>query len=828
MNKVGKLHDAAIWGTFALIAICLFAIQYVTLPKLRDFVISSSTTTPLERVRTNALNLVVTNLTGILSPLDYVLISALVIALIGLVSFEVFRNVLSRFFLKLTGDSKQLTLFLLFLSILCARYYLNPGHVFMGDAESLGIRGWMVSEHLQDLQWPVWSNYWYGGFPLLHYYAPLYFVVIAVFSLALNDFHLATKLVLWLTHIGSIFTMFYFLREATRNVSGALVGSLSYGIVFYRTNLILYQGDLNLCLVWLLYPLLFLLIERYLNHRLSLRRNFLLFSFVTAGLILTHHAYAFFGLVFAAVYLLVRVLTWEKAQRAKARAFGFFTLSAVGGFLISAFSLLPFILEHEDVRGLPRLPFYQLLLSAPSLGRLSVMLRWSPTGRWEGIEAYVGISVFVFCILSIIYLVRNKGSIGLALFISGLVAYCTLKGGSQYTTKNMNFVIFFMAALTGYAPLAVDFFFQRSAVCERLRNRWGRFVEMKLVLVLMGAILLDLGPTTFQNTFIDKYYDLQETMYAKIRDIDSNYRAIERRMIRYDPSKGLGENFEPGRLGIISAYSPMHTPLGRLNEASAKSISYNSEMIKKLHLDLNQESISDLSLKGLYLMGVKFLVFRDRHHYFPPPLRPAADYSISDLILELKHTRPVLFSTKVLEVKDVPDYEAENVIERRGYFDIDMLDYKMPYYRRVVAPLIERMNIDLPGGTADCLIVRDSNLPPSAAGNPHDVDVQIRHFAVTINTVEIRYAASGSGYGRLAFSYFPYLDVRLDGKKTKFFRDAMHCIVTPLPAGEHVISIHGRASPLRRWTFVLSLIWTLAFVFLPARTLNPLDHSRDS
>jgi hypothetical protein len=99
--------------------------------------------------------------------------------------------------------------------------------------------------------------------------------------------------------------------------------------------------------------------------------------------------------------------------------------------------------------------------------------------------------------------------------------------------------------------------------------------------------------------------------------------------------------------------------------------------------------------------------------------------------------------------------------------------------------------------------------------------------SVDIATVTVRYRATGAGFGRLAYTYFPYLDVRLDGNKTPFFCSAMHNIVVPLPQGEHVISIHGRVAPLQRWAFYGSVLAAGGAVLFPARALAAFNYERD-
>lgn len=194
MNK-GKLTGTGlVWFVLLMIAGCLFTIQYITLPRIKAFVLSSSLNDHTQVIRRNAMKLLIDNWATILTPFDLFMISLLCFLLLALVFSELLRDRLSAFLSKLSGNPKALTWFLLVTSILITRYYLNPGNVFMGDSETYTVRSWMVAEHLKNMQFPVWSNYWYGGFPLLQFYAPLLFVVIAIFHLIFQDINLALSL----------------------------------------------------------------------------------------------------------------------------------------------------------------------------------------------------------------------------------------------------------------------------------------------------------------------------------------------------------------------------------------------------------------------------------------------------------------------------------------------------------------------------------------------------------------------------------------------------------------------------------------------------------
>ncbi|MBI4524223.1 MAG: hypothetical protein HY695_10480 [Deltaproteobacteria bacterium] len=817
MRKIAGTN-AAVIGLLSFSALLIFVIQNTAIRRIKEFVLSSAANDQTQIIRRNAVKIALANWTSILEPLDWVVVFLLALSLVALVLCEIHRHALSRYLRELSLRPLALKLFLIGFSLVVTRYYLASGQIFMGDTETHTIRSWMVAEHLRKLQLPVWSNYWYGGFPLVQYYGPLFFTVVGAINVVVNDIHLATKLVLWISHVMSIFVMFHFLRLVTEGVLPALVGAAGYGLMVQRIYIVLYQGKLQLALVFLLYPLILLVCERHLKGRSAGKRSFLAFSFLVAALIITHHAYAFFGMVFIGIYLLIRILGLAVPRNTKINLFAFFSLGGLAAVFLSGFSLIPFIAEMHHVRGMPRIPFHLLWPSLPSLEGLAVvmgkLLRWTPVGS-TGNVTYVGISVMLFAVVSVLYIIKTRMNAGMALAICMVLSFATLQSNAMYNVRNINFTVFFLTALTAFTPAAMLFLLVKGGFYEKLEKRWGALLESKIVISLLALMVLDLGPITFQNIYKEHGVS-RETIYNRLLSIGGNYKVIERITTRYDPAKSLKDNFDSAKLGIPSVYAKVQTPLGWFHEGSPRSISYNTEMIKKLHLDLHQGQVSDLAVKGLYLMGVKFVLFRDRYQYFMPPLEPNPRYSLREGFIEFGEIRPLLVSDKLLHLKAVTNYKSDNIIEAGRYFDPDMYAYGTPHYEEIVRPLIDAMHIDLTRGRADYLIVRDDLVSP-INDQTESLDVQVRNFLVSIDTITLRYISNGLGFGQLPYSYFPYLDVRVDGQPVPFYRSAMHTIVVPLHKGEHSIQIRGQASPLSKWTFLLSLSFILILAVFPSQ-----------
>ncbi len=814
------------WIALAVLDLSLFANQYVTLRRLKRFVLERTADQPTESIQTGAVGLVLERWREVFTPIDLVIAVLVLLALAYLVYAEITRRALTGILIR-AQTSRHVRYGLLALGALAmARCYLSPGRVFMGDSEAHTIRTWMVAENVRNLQMPVWSNYWYGGYPMLGSYAPLFFWVTAPLALVLGDVHLATKLVLWSAHVASIFFMFWFLREATKGTPAAILGAFAYGLAFHRAHIILYRGDLNLSLVFVLYPILFLMVERYRNGRGKPRTAFLVFSLALAGLILNHHGYGFFGSVLAGLYLAVRIALTPIPWRERGKGLAFFGLAAISAGVISAFSLVPYVLDAHLARGMREAPFEMLIpnLQVPLLlyqrffrSPIYYMFRWTVIGD-AGNIGYVGLSIGVFALVAVPFVVRRRSPPGIALVACALTSLLMMRNFIDFNIKNTNFFLFFLSALAAFSVGALE---SPAAKLFQKLKRTAAHVPETLTVILLGVLLVDLGPTTFQSAFREDH-DFRAGMFSRIQDIDGNYKVVDRRLLKYVPGPDQERYYEPGSLGVANAHDRIFTPLGRFHEGANKSFGYNAEMVKNLQRDLHHDTISELSLVGMYLMGVKYVTFRHRYAYYSPALEPSPRFNVKDGLLTLKEATPLIASRRVVSATVVEGYDPDNIIEARQYFDPETYDHGDRRFREIVVPIIERMKVDVKTGVADVLIAHPEeqdfrSLVPSEDTPQEGLEIEVRQFSANINTVTVGYRSNMEAVGRLAYSYFPYLVVELDGKPTRFFRSAMSYILLPLPAGEHVVKVHAVPSPSQKWSFLVSSSFLVSVLVLAYR-----------
>jgi len=357
---------------------------------------------------------------------------------------------------------------------------------------------------------------------------------------------------------------------------------------------------------------------------------------------------------------------------------------------------------------------------------------------------------------------------------------------------------------------------------EKLRQKnWGNPFLRKITIFAIGLILIDLAPATFLSVYRENT-GFKEKMYSQLVSSNKNYKVIERQIIRFDASKSPGENFDPSKLGTVSAYADVQSPLGWFHEGSGRSNGFNMEIVKKVQRDINEGYLSSLSAKGMFLLGVKFIIFRDRYRYWVPELQESSEFSLDNNILQLKHASPLIVSPSLRFVGDLERYEFPNLISSGEYYDPESYNWDGKIYDALVKPLIEQMDVHVDKGFASNLFTTKP-LKLSDTYEMPQLSLQINEFFVDVNDVVVRFVSDGDGFARIPYTFFPYLDVRMDGSPTEFYPSVMHNVIVPITAGEHEISVRGVASPLRKNTFYFSLLSLLGVLIVPSQWLKIFD-----
>lgn len=801
-----------LWIALFLLGAALFVQQFVTLAKVKRVLLSRAPGDPVNTLGQKAMALTLQSWRAFTTPADLAIAAVILFAAGYVVWAEIKHGTFTALLHRADSSSRVLFGFLMLTTVVAARGYLTPGQVFMGDSETHMLRSWMFAEHFRHFDTPVWSNAWYGGFPLLEHYGPLYFIATALLTILFGDIHLATKLLLWGCHVFSAFAMFWLLREVTRRNLAALVGSIAYAISFLRLHILLYQGDLQIAVLFAVYPLVLLLAERYIRSRANARSTFVLTSVALAALILNHHGYAFFGLVLLAIYLVARLAVTPGSLGERFRILVLFGCAEAAALLMTSFLWVPFMFAMNEHRGMGNSAFPLLIPNLLGPVMLVKLFRWTAVSDGSSL-GYVGLSIGALAVIGLVYSLKRRIPAAVGLAACALAALLMARNRVSYNIKNVDFFLIFISALASWAVIALVDTTTRFAFIERSRLRFASRFPARVAVACIALMLIDLGPTTFQSVYRENY-EFKQPMYQRVLAVDGPYKVIERQVLTYDPSRAPRAAFDPNKLGIPSAYAATQSPLGFFHEGAGRSFGYSTEIVKNLHLDLNAGRFSELSATGLYLLGVKYVIFRDRYQWFTPSLERSPLYSVADGLLQLTNATPLLLSRKVIGTADVPGYPTTDLMRQGRYLEPETFDYSGRYFRQLVVPLIDAMQVDMTRGVAGALITRDGDLRRELAGT-QPLESEVVSFSTDLKHVTVRYRSNADAFGQLSYNYFPYLDVEIDGSPAPFYRSAMNQILLPVPAGDHVVTVHGVTPPLQAKLLWLSLAALVLVVIAP-------------
>jgi hypothetical protein len=814
----GDRYVLRLWVALGTLALALLANMFVTVRAVKAAILASAPNAPVASLGQNAWRVLLGSWQTVFGPADLAIGLVIGAALLYVVHAERKHAAATELLWRAERSNGVLFGLLTLLTLTIARLYASPGQVFMGDTETHLLRAWMFAEHFRHLDAPTWSNAWYGGFPLLAHYGPLYFIATALLTLATADIHVATKLLLWGCHVGSVFTMFWFLREATGRRLAALVGAIAFGLTFHRVHIILFQGDLQVAVVFLLLPVALSLSERFMRTRAHPRRTFVALALVLAATILNHHGYAFFALVFLGLYWIGRMAATREPLVQRARTVVVLGAAAGAALVMSAFLLVPFMLGMAEHRGMPNSAF-PLLIPNP-LGPIVLvkLFKWSALGD-GGTIGYVGLSIGVMAVIGAAHGLRRRDPVVIGLTTAAVASLLMVHNRMSYNVKNIDFFTLFVSALSAWVIVAATAPGSRVWGAARGQARWGERFPARATAVAIGLLLLDLGLTTFQSPFRENY-EFKEPVYEKLVALGP-YKTLERQVLRHDPAQPPDAFFDRNKLGIPSSYVSVPSPLGFFHEGAGRSFAYSAEIVKQVHRDLNAGRLGHRSVEGLYVMGVRQVVFRDRYQWFTPALPESNDYSIRDGILRTAYATPLLVSTRVADAGGIAGLPDDAIVREGRYLEPETFDYSGRYYEQLVTPLLDRMQIDMTRGVAGELISRDARFHlDEAASGSEALRLRVTSYTADLKRVAVAYESNRGAAGQLPYTYFPYLRVTLDGAEVPFYRSAFNTILVQLPAGAHTVRIVGVAPPLQAAMLWLSLAALAVTLIVPGRLLS--------
>ena len=791
-----------------LLSLSLFCFQYVTLEKLAIF---SPGMTFLSVIR-------FWEIAGREVGFDFIdglLVFAVLALAIALLLLEFGRGRLSVFLGRVFSSEKQTLLLLAACSLVLVRFYFARGMAWAGDAPQHISYAEITAQALKRGEIPTWTNYLGSGSPYLQFYGFLFFYLVAAVDLLFRDLFLSLKLVLAGTHIASGLGAYMLVRRIFRSRPAGFMAGLAYVLCFWHTQQVLIMGRLPLSLFYALLPWAFFFFEglRYRRYRGS---SVCAGAIVLGSLAFTHPGYGFGGVVLLGVYIAIRLFNFRSRRDFPTILGCALTLLGVG-LAFGAFLTLPFWLERgstglQDHIGftagsdVPRPTWRHVLVW--SNFRFWLLPFAEEDFHWYG--GYLGLSLIALTLVGVAKGTWRKAgwktgpvrAIGAGLALSLLLVFAHHLPPLQHlqmvqampAARYLLFAAFFLALGVGAGTrVLLD------------GSRGNKRLCTSLVIVLLA----DLGPTTFQQPYVAEglsriisYDRFREwTRPYEERGELPNYRLFWARgdmhyylaygQLQVEARTPLPHGYHPGELLSVSVFV---NPLER----------FLSETLGMMP-DADEPTLMRLNKTFTDAMGM----LNDRGF-----LLTSRDHALKVLDWNGVNS-PILVSSRIVEFPT----DSMAILASEGEV-ADFLDRVLPGQSEPepglfpVVWLVQRSGVDLASKTCQRIFLLDYRGEQDLGTDPA---VEVREHRVWNAKVELRVHVSAACFARLAYSYFPYLRVTVDGEEVTPMQTAGHFMAIPLAAGEHRIVITPYLSPLRRGLLALDMLVLCGAIWIWAK-----------
>ena len=720
------------------------------------------------------------------------------IAFLALLALEFRRQRLTLFFDYIFASEGRTRWFLALSCLVLVRYYFAIGDVnWTGDASAHIAYADIAARSISEFELPIWTNFLGSGTPYLQFYGFLFFYLVGLVDLLFRDLYFSIKFTLAAAHLVSGIGMYMLVRTACGSRRAGFLAGLAFVLCFWHLKQVLIMGRFPVALVYALLPWPFFFFEKL--RRCARKGGAVIWGGITLGLLaFAHPGYAFWATVFFVFYVAVRLLADRDRATVK---YGLLLLGV--GLLFGAYLTLSMWVERDQTilaRGIVLSsvpgPSWQHLLSwsnhwfcIPSLSK--------ENAHWYG--GYMGISLLLLALIGAVCGLRwpalrrrspwLAGAAGLGVSLWLVFGYRLEPLRSLPVVQALSaaryllFAAFFLALMVGVG-----------AQCTAKLRGWN---PGRVFSVLLLVVVVDLGPTTLQQPFrkFEFYIDELLGRLRKERGVLPEGELPGERLLStigemhpylmfsriYFETGIPSPQADPGKL--LKAADLFANPFSR----------FLDRVLRDLHLAEEREEMvrSRAIAAGLRLLNVRHVLAMQQDDSFKR--------------LRWGGQSPVLVSPRIVgypldELQKGPsEEEIDRLLWAPGVLTrMERLKEAYPVIR-----LIEEMGVDIRENTCAQLLLAGYDGTDNLETTPA---VRVDEHQVRNQRVKIQVRVSADCYARLAYAYYPHLQVKVDGREVKPLQTAGGFICLPLEEGKHEIVLEARLSPLRRGLLALDLL----------------------
>ncbi len=726
----------------------------------------------------------------------------IVVVCIAIGVVELWKRRLSQLLRKIFESESRTILALFVTCLICVRYYFAMGTLNMAADTTLHVTyAFVAAQSFSNGEIPIWTNYFGTGSPYLQFYGFLFFYLVALVALVFQDLHFSIKLVMAGGHVLSGIGMYLFVRTLYNSRRAGFLAGLAYVMSVFHVQQVLIMGRLPLSVFYALLPFPFYFFERTVvcSYKMPWAIGG---GLALALLAFSHPGYAFIASVLLILYIFIRLIC-DRHQQAFPATVSYSTLLLAGGIVLGSYITLPMWIERNNTSLYFGLDFSQW--PTPTWGQLLVWSNYRfrmfeiDARHWYG--GYLGLSVAGLAIVSLASMILFRGrrharvplAAAVCLFVSSMLIigyhwpHMNVLGilHSFNAGRFLLFVVFYLSVLAGAGASAI------------IRMRNGRRDRNGVFTLLFLALMVDLGPTTFQHPYTElpvlipsKWKNHLEREGAQYPDGElPNYRTL---YLPHNVQLSTARKWLTFDVGAT-------TPVSGYNERSFASVLFGNSLAQVLVTKYKEmeesESRSDpwndsRLVDGLYLLNTRYLF--------------AIDSSRKTVVtLNIRHESPVIVSSRI----------------SAGALPLVIEDARA---ERAILKLIDAMDVKKDDNTCGQIFLAEFEGGEDLGTSP---SVEVLEHRTWNQRVEMVIRTSSPCFARLAYAYYPYLSVTVNGNKVVPYQTAGRFIALRLSEGEHRIVLEPVLSPLRRGLLILNVALVaacLGYVGWRARHSGPM------
>ncbi len=240
---------------------------------------------------------------------------------------------------------KKIIILIPLVALIYVSYSILNNQFFSVHDDQQVARIYLLTEALKSGQFPVrWVNHLgFGfGYPLFIFYPPLIYYIGSLFYLMGASLILSVKLIIFISFVGSMASMYFLLNKFySKNISA--ICSSFYVLTSYRALDVYVRGALSEAFSFVFLPIILLNIYNIFDKKSkNLIKSFVFLSLAFAGLILTHTLTALGFLLIILVWVFVLYIQTRSIRKIV------ITVASLGlGGGLSAFSSIPSVIEKK-------------------------------------------------------------------------------------------------------------------------------------------------------------------------------------------------------------------------------------------------------------------------------------------------------------------------------------------------------------------------------------------------------------------------------------------------------------------------------------------------